>query len=168
MRTAWLGMAAVVFLLGASACGDDDDDNGSGGKGGTAATGGGGASGAGGGGTGGSAGSASGGTSGAAGASGAAGSGGSAGGGAGMAGASGAGGVAGGAGSGGNNAQAFCQSYETHCGFNDNDHFENMNDCVNSYNSFDADKRACVETHLGFVTSNTSEHCVHAAGTCPP
>ena len=81
------------------------------------------------------------------------------------------GGGTGGAG-GGNSASpeatAFCNEYETTCGFGTAGYFASMAECLDSYdNVFDAARRACVEMHLGYAAQEPATHCPHAAGAAP-
>ncbi|MCA9594200.1 MAG: hypothetical protein KC776_12840, partial [Myxococcales bacterium] len=89
-------------------------------------------------------------------------------GGGGMAGSSGAAGAAGAAGSSGNAAEAFCTKYETVCTFGGTDRYADKADCIAKYNSYDAARQACVETHLGNAEKgDPSLHCPHATGQSP-
>ena len=74
----------------------------------------------------------------------------------------------GGAGGASDPAAAFCTQYETTCGFDSGGH-SSAEECIAAYNSYDAERKACVETHVGFAedTGDTELHCPHATGEAP-
>ncbi len=66
-------------------------------------------------------------------------------------------------------AAAFCGLYSEVCGFGSADRYESQQACVAAYDGYDADRQACVETHLGFAQSmmDPATHCPHATGQAP-
>ena len=131
---------ALCGSLAVVGCSDNNDNNtgGSGGSGGSGATGG------------------SGGTAGMGGSGGTAGMGGS-------------GGTAGQGGTGGASAaKAFCEDYDSICGFG-GEGYADQGACESAYESFSGPKQDCVELHLGFADDmmDTVTHCPHANGGGP-
>ena len=75
----------------------------------------------------------------------------------------------GGTGGGGGNMtpEAFCASYETHCGFGTAEHYPSSAECKTKYAAFSESRKTCANTHLGLAADKTSIHCTHAAGAAP-
>ncbi|MCC6663152.1 MAG: hypothetical protein IT375_05365 [Polyangiaceae bacterium] len=188
MKLRSLVLVSLVAGLSLTACGDDDDSGG-GGTGGSG-TGGSGTGGSGGGSTGGMAGmgamagmggmGAMGGMAGTGGSgtggsgtggsgTGGSGTGGSGTGGSGTGGSGTGGSGTGGTGGGGGNMtpEAFCASYETHCGFGTAEHYPSSAECKTKYAAFSESRKTCANTHLAMAADKTSVHCTHAAGAAP-
>jgi hypothetical protein len=65
-------------------------------------------------------------------------------------------------------AVAFCAEYLQTCGFGGELVFASEEACLAAYdNDFDADRKACVETHLDYAAADKAVHCPHAAGAAP-
>lgn len=67
---------------------------------------------------------------------------------------------------GGSAATAFCDEYETICGFGTTQHWADQTACETGYTA-NAGQQACYEMHLGYVGDvpmMDSVHCRHAAG----
>ena len=168
MKLRSLVLVSLVAGLSLTACGDDDDSGG-GGTGGSG-TGGSGTGGSGGGSTGGMAGmGAMAGMGGMGAMGGMAGTGGSGTGGSGTGGSGTGGSGTGGTGGGGGNMtpEAFCASYETHCGFGTAEHYPSSAECKTKYAAFSESRKTCANTHLAMAADKTSVHCTHAAGAAP-
>ena len=75
----------------------------------------------------------------------------------------------GGTGGGGGNMtpEAFCASYETHCGFGTAEHYPSSAECKTKYAAFSESRKTCANTHLAMAADKTSVHCTHAAGAAP-
>ena len=167
MRWRHLVGLLIVGVAAGVGCGDssDDEGGGTGGKGGASGDSGlgGGSSGTGGGaGAGGGAGVGGSGTGGS-------GTGGSGTGGSGTGGSGTGGSGTGGTGGGGGNMtpEAFCASYETHCGFGTAEHYPSSAECKTKYAAFSESRKTCANTHLAMAADKTSVHCTHAAGAAP-
>jgi hypothetical protein len=79
----------------------------------------------------------------------------------------------GGGGTGGSDAAAtFCDDFQATCNYDDYD-FENRADCLDFYNTEDAERVDCVELHLGYAmdyapgSDDRILHCGHATGRTP-
>ncbi len=67
---------------------------------------------------------------------------------------------------GGSNASAFCDEYETLCGFGTTQHWADQAACETGYQT-NTSQQACYEMHLGYIGAvpmMDSVHCKHAAG----
>ena len=65
-------------------------------------------------------------------------------------------------------AVAFCEDYQSTCGFGGVGRYPSVGACLSDFDSFDAGHQDCVINHLGLAAAgDPNEHCPHAAGQRP-